>query len=49
MMNIIIDFVIVSVRDCAIAYRVLSEVIHHLIIDGIFHSECEAPIKIKFS
>lgn len=44
-----IDFVIVSVRDCAIAYRVLSEVIHHLIFDGLFHSECEAPIKIKFS
>lgn len=44
-----IDFVIVSVRDCAIAYRVLSEVIHHLIFDGIFHPDCEAPIKIKIS
>lgn len=44
-----IDFVSVRVRDCAIAYRVVSEVIYHLIFDGIFHSECEVPIKIKFS
>lgn len=43
-----IDFVNVRVRDCAIAYRVVSEVIYHLIFDGIFHSECEVPIKIKF-
>lgn len=44
-----IDFIIVSVKDCAIAYRVVSEVIHHLIFDGIFHSDCEVPIQIKFS
>lgn len=44
-----IDFIIVSVRDCAIAYRVFSEVIYRLIFDGIFHSDCEVPIRIKFS
>lgn len=44
-----IDFIIVSVRDCTIAYRVVSEVIYRLIFDGIFHSDCEVPIRIKFS
>lgn len=44
-----IDFIIESVRDCVIAYRVLSEVIHRLIFDGIFNSDCEAPVKISFS
>lgn len=29
-----IDFIIGSVRDCAIAYRVVSEVIYRLIFDG---------------
>ena len=45
----IIDFIIESVRDCVIAYRVLSEVIHQLIFEGIFHSGSKVPIKITFS
>lgn len=44
-----IDFIIVSVKDCAIAYSVVSEVIYRLIFDGIFVSDCDSNIKIKFS